>query len=667
VRWLQTAWAESLDGVAQGLAITDNEVDWLLAEPGAVLAAEERFYALDPESRQLSWDLAAAEERLETEERWTTLCQAFALSPPERHLLALAAAVAIEPSLRRVYGYLQDDATRQDATPALAAQLFAWESSFSVPPHAPLAKWWLARPVDTADGGWSALARWVVDPVVAGWLAGQDASDPALEGAVAWRSRPVEAEAVTLFPALLNEIMGFVASLRDESDGHAAAPAIALELIGPAGSGRRTLAAQIAAALGADLLVVNVPALLPADLPFELGRERIVRAGRLARLHGALLCWSEVETTDSRLLPAMQAEAAVVILTAARPTAPLSGDAVVRRRFTLPALASAERAALWDRLTGVAAPAVIRDWQLTPGELAAAARVVPAGAEAVAAICRQLVQPGDSDLFAPLPCPYTWDDIVLAPTLRQHLAELEAQAGLRVAVYDEWGFARLTPLGRGITALFAGPSGTGKTMAAQVLARALGMELLRVDLAGVVNKYIGETEKRLRAVFVACERAGVLLLFDEADALFGKRTQTKDAHDRFANIEIDYLLQRMEQFDGLAVLATNRKGDIDPAFLRRLRFIVDFLPPGPEQRLQLWRRALPERTPAGDPLLDGIDWDALATRPALTGAEIANAALAAAFLARAEGGRITMTHVRHAVRRELAKQGLTVRLSEKEG
>ena len=164
---------------------------------------------------------------------------------------------------------------------------------------------------------------------------------------------------------------------------------------------------------------------------------------------------------------------------------------------------------------------------------------------------------------------------------------------------DDWGFARLTPLGRGMTALFAGPSGTGKTMAAQVLARSLGLELYRVDLAGVVNKYIGETEKHLRAVFDACERAPVLLFFDEADALFGRRTQVSDAHDRFANIEIDYLLQRMEQFDGVAVLATNRKGDLDTAFVRRLRFTIDFAPPTIAERERLWRLALedaPTRT-----------------------------------------------------------------------
>src|SRR5262249_51990272 len=162
----------------------------------------------------------------------------------------------------------------------------------------------------------------------------------------------------------------------------------------------------------------------------------------------------------------------------------------------------------------------------------------------------------------------------------------------------------------------------------------------RVDLAGVMNKYIGETEKNLRRVFDACERANVLLFFDEADALFGQRMQVKDAHDRFANIEIDYLLQRMEQFDGIAILATNRRGDIDTAFLRRVRFIIDFFPPGVAERRALWTLALPAATATGEPLLDGIDCDVLAQRLEMTGADIKSAAMGAAFLARSEGTRI---------------------------
>ena len=269
---------------------------------------------------------------------------------------------------------------------------------------------------------------------------------------------------------------------------------------------------------------------------------------------------------------------------------------------------------------------------------------------------------GTPELLSPLPLPFTWADLVLSQATTTHLRELQAQAAARARVLDDWRFSRLTSLGRGTTALFAGPTGTGKTMAAQVLARSLGLSLYRVDLAGIVSKYIGETEKHLRELFGACERAPVLLLFDEADALFGKRTQVSDAHDRYANIEIDYMLQRMEQFDGIAVLATNRKADLDTAFVRRLRFIIDFAPPTADERERLWRLALEGASDIeGRPLVDELDWARLARDLDLTGAAIKSAAVAAAFLACDEGGPIAERHVLAAARRELAKQGVVVR------
>lgn len=213
--------------------------------------------------------------------------------------------------------------------------------------------------------------------------------------------------------------------------------------------------------------------------------------------------------------------------------------------------------------------------------------------------------------------------------------------------------------------MFAGPSGTGKTMAVQVLARALGLRIRRVDLSAVVNKYVGETEKHLKLVWDACEREPVILFIDEADALFGQRTQVKDAHDRFANTQINYLLQRMEQFDGIVILATNRKEDLDRAFLRRLRFIIDFLPPAPAERLRLWERALPAFGPGKVPLLDeGIPWRTLAEEIDLTGAGIKSAALRAAFLARGEGARIATRHILTAARRELEKNGHVLRAGD---
>jgi len=243
----------------------------------------------------------------------------------------------------------------------------------------------------------------------------------------------------------------------------------------------------------------------------------------------------------------------------------------------------------------------------------------------------------------------TWADIVLPKeeeTLLRHLAD---QVGERTAVYDDWGFRARMNRGLGISALFAGESGTGKTMAAEVIANALRLALYRIDLSAVVSKYIGETETNLRRLFDAAEDGGAILFFDEADALFGKRSEVRDSHDRYANIEINYLLQRMEAYRGLAILATNMKGALDQAFLRRLRFVVTFPFPGRPEREAIWRRAWPDATPTHD-----LDYAHLA-RFTLTGGSIANVALNAAFRASARGSEVTMPVVLAALRTELRK------------
>jgi SpoVK/Ycf46/Vps4 family AAA+-type ATPase len=254
----------------------------------------------------------------------------------------------------------------------------------------------------------------------------------------------------------------------------------------------------------------------------------------------------------------------------------------------------------------------------------------------------------------------TWDDLVLPGALAARLRELVAQVGGRPVVYDEWGFGASLGRAHGITALFAGPSGTGKTLAAEVVAGALGIDLQRIDLAGVVDKYIGETEKHLRTVFDAAEHSGALLFFDEADALFGKRTDVRDSHDRYANIEVDYLLQRMENYPGLAVLATNRKAALDPAFLRRLRFVLDFPFPDAASRRRIWEATLPAAAPTDD-----LDLDALA-RLELAGGSIVNVAVNAAFGAAAHDRAIAMDHMAAAARAELAKLDRMVRDGELE-
>jgi SpoVK/Ycf46/Vps4 family AAA+-type ATPase len=248
---------------------------------------------------------------------------------------------------------------------------------------------------------------------------------------------------------------------------------------------------------------------------------------------------------------------------------------------------------------------------------------------------------------------YTWDDIVLPRGRVEQLEEICAQARYRQQVFEQWGFKRKIALGKGLSALFVGPSGTGKTMAADIIASDLGLDLYKIDLSGVVSKYVGETEKNLSQIFDAAEQSNAVLFFDEADAVFGKRSEVKDAHDRYANIETNYLLQRMEEYEGIVILASNFPKNIDDAFTRRLRFIVEFPLPDEAHRLQIWQQIFPTDMPRGA----DIDLGFLSRKLKLTGGNIKNIALHAAFLAAAQTGVVTMEHIIRATKREFQKMG----------
>ncbi|MDQ6661379.1 MAG: ATP-binding protein, partial [Chloroflexota bacterium] len=263
--------------------------------------------------------------------------------------------------------------------------------------------------------------------------------------------------------------------------------------------------------------------------------------------------------------------------------------------------------------------------------------------------CRVQVRSRLDDLAQRIEPAATWNELVLPETQYQTLRDIATHVKHRTKVYETWGFASKGERGLGISTLFAGGSGTGKTMAAEVLANELRFDMYRIDLSQVVSKYIGETEKNLRRVFDAAEEGGTVLLFDEADALFGKRSEVRDSHDRYANIEVSYLLQRMEAFHGLSILTTNLKNSLDSAFLRRIRFIIHFPFPDIAQRCEIWRHTFPTNTPT-----EGLDEKKLA-RLNVTGGNIRNIALNAAFLAADADEPVRMTHLLRAARSEYAK------------
>lgn len=647
VLWMRHQWAKE---TTQGLAISDAEVDRILSPSGA---DEIEFYREDPEARELSEQIEAAEAAVRADARWSHLVRRFGLSPNDAALLRLALMVAYDPWWRRVCGYLHDDATANHATSWLAASLAMEEQIATVHTTSPLVRWHLLTPYDRSMPPWSATTPWQADPHLYSWLSDGTSLDPAIAPYTRTGSAPLHRSG--LYPETQERIISVVEGLR--RDGTTAE----IEIVAPPGAGRRTLVNRVCAQLQTAWLSVDAEALFTEPNARELA-SRVLRS---AIFDDAAVYWHNADSVDSKLLRQVSGQLPLTFFGVTAPLATPPANEAVRLSFDLPKLSTRERRALWIEMGGSPEFETLLDSPLLPGEMHTAIVATAAGPRSVRETSAALLRQSAGDLFTDLPLPYEWNDIVLPSGVEAQLRELEQQVRLRYAVLEEWGFERLTPLGRGIAAMFAGPSGTGKTMAVQVLARALGLRIRRVDLSAVVNKYVGETEKHLKLVWDACEREPVILFIDEADALFGQRTQVKDAHDRFANTQINYLLQRMEQFDGIVILATNRKEDLDRAFLRRLRFIIDFLPPAPAERLRLWERALPAFGPGKVPLLDeGIPWRTLAEEIDLTGAGIKSAALRAAFLARGEGARIATRHILTAARRELEKNGHVLRAGD---
>ncbi len=436
------------------------------------------------------------------------------------------------------------------------------------------------------------------------------------------------------------------------------------QLIGPDSASKVEIARQASAALGRQLYRMG-----PEALPSQV--TEVETLGRLWQRESLLLPVSLYIDTDDAESAAPELRSALHRFLSRGVGLVFVGSREVRDRLgtaSFPVLVdkptSAEQHAAWiSVLEARGKPDAERSAQLLAGQFNLGLEEIHQTAAAFAGdeedaepaaerlwrACRDVARPGLDRLAERLELKATWDDLVLPEEPMALLKQIAGQVRERYTVYDEWGFTGKMNRGYGISALFTGESGTGKTMAAEVIANELKLNLYRIDLSGVVSKYIGETEKNLRRLFDAAEQGGAILFFDEADALFGKRSEVKDSHDRYANIEINYLLQRMEAFGGLAILATNMKGALDQAFMRRLRFIVNFQFPGVVERRRIWERAFPPSLPKEE-----LDLDRLA-KLAVTGGNIHSIALNAAFMAAQNGKSVTMPKVLAAARMELRK------------
>jgi ATPase family associated with various cellular activities (AAA)/Winged helix domain, variant len=573
------------------------------------------------------------------------LVAAFGLSPFERDVLLLCAGVELEARFGSLCASAAGDERTRRPSFSLALAALSDPHWSALAPAAPLRFYRLVE-VDPGDSVVAGPLR--IDERVLHHLTGIDYLDERLRGLVL----PVVVPRG--LPGSHEEVAAELAQI------HLGSVAPVVSLSGADADCRRDVAASACARLGLTLHVLRA-----VDIPIHASE----RDG-FARLweRESVLCRSgllvevddDADAADVRRRVAALADSlgGLLVVAAREPVAELRGRVI---RLEVPRVRPAEQRAIWAETLGERAPALdgavdtlVAHFDLGPEAIGAAcAQAANVGDGDLAAAlwesCRRHARPKLDDLAQRIEALAGWEDLVLPQTELAVLAEISMHVRGRGRVYEEWGFARKSARGLGVSVLFEGPSGTGKTMAAEVLARDLRLDLYRIDLSQVVSKYIGETEKNLRRVFDAADIGGAILLFDEADALFGKRSDVKDSHDRYANIEVSYLLQRMEAYRGLAILTTNRRDALDEAFLRRIRFVVRFPFPDREERIDIWRRIFPEEAP-----LEGVDEQVLAEL-SLAGGNIRNIALFAAFLAADEDVPIAMPHLARAAARECAK------------
>ncbi|MBI3900063.1 MAG: ATP-binding protein [Gammaproteobacteria bacterium] len=578
------------------------------------------------------------------------LARRLGLSEFERHVMLLCIAMELDTRIGGLCARAQQESARPYPTFALALALFdqpAWEA---LSPERPLRYW---RLLEINQTGAQPLIGSVLkaDERIVNYVKGLNYLDDRLTSLM----KPVVIEEAVLPPSQAALADGIVDGLRKLEES---VRLPVFQLLGADSQSKLMVAQRAAARLGLMLYRLPADALPAATTDYETFVRLWQRESNLLPL-ALMIDAAHVDRAGNTQVPAIQRLFAsglgLVFLDTREPWSDVAKDSVL---LDVAKPTPAEQRAAWVEVLGDTAAehagrlAAQFNFNL-PTIRAIAADARQSGRQPVADAlwqeCLRRTRPTLDQLAQALETKATWDDIELAPAEKNLLYQIAQQVGTRSAVYDNWGFRQRMNRGFGISVLFAGESGTGKTMAAEIIANELGLMLYRIDLSAVVSKYIGETEKNLRKLFDAAEDGGAILFFDEADALFGKRSEVKDSHDRYANIEINYLLQRMEAYRGLAILATNMKAALDGAFLRRLRFIVNFAFPGVAERKAIWQKAFPREMPRA-----ALDYDRLA-KFNLTGGSIHNIALNAAFLAAAAGTKVTMPLLLDAMRTEFRK------------
>ncbi len=598
------------------------------------------------------------------------LSELFNLDPFEVDALLICLAPELDMRYEKLYSYLQNDVTRKRPTVDLLLKLlsFSWEErlhareKFSA--SAPLIKNRILHLIGDVHS--PLLSKSIkVDERIISFLSGSGELEPGLRNF----SEVVEPKRnfndIILTDDSKNTLMRLI---KQHSD---------IKLIfyfhGAYGTGKKMAAEAVCKELGMPLLVVDSKVLK------EESSETLILIIREALLQNSSLYIEGFDALFEKdagiiegILKVLDSFPGLIFLSGERqwePAGILKNHSFIRLEFPVPSFAI--RKCLWESfLNGNASEdvdinALASKFNLSGGQIKDAiftARNVAMAKKSIEARlslddlyygCRSQSNKSLISFAKKITPHYTWDDIVLLKDTKEHLKDVCGYIKYRGTVYAEWGFDKKLSLGKGLNVLFSGPSGTGKTMAAEVIADEVKLDLYKIDLSNVVSKYIGETEKNLSKIFKEAETSNAILFFDEADALFGKRSEVKDAHDRYANIEIGYLLQKMEEYEGAVLLATNLSKNIDDAFLRRMQFMIEFPFPDELQRMGIWKGIFPTDAP----LAQDIDLKFLSEKLKLAGGNIKNIALSAAFHAAEESGAIGMHHIMHAAKREYQKIG----------
>lgn len=679
----------------KGLVISDEEVAHLLQESGSgpdsgkALTAEqaELIESLEKLTRQIQERRAAsAEEKAYLS--LPALADLFRLTRFEEQCLLICLAPELDRKYEKLYAYIQDDVTRKKPSVSLALDLLQLSMADKLAaravfdPQAPLLKYRLVQMFDGhGDGPSPLLSRFLkLDDRIVNFLLGFKRIDTRIAPFARVVSRHT-VQSPTVNEGLLQRLRNF---FRAQFDGQKPAqPNIIFHLFGPYGSGKQTVVEAAAAELNMPVICGDVEKMMNGQMPFE---DAVWLLAREAALLPAVLC---LERTDCLLAEEEKNRAGLQsLLSAIRTYSQLTflvgeqvwhPQGVFQDEVFIPInlaefSAKATKQTWQDQANGHHQFAQGTDWGILaskfnfrPGQvrdaLAAADHLArwrspenPAiTMDDLHAACRDQSTPKLSTLARKIEPKYAWEDIVLPEDQLSQLKEICRQAKYREKVYGEWGFGRKLSRGRGLNALFFGPPGTGKTMAAEVIAKQLQLDLYQIDLSQVVSKYIGETEKNLHKIFEEAQSSNAILSFGEADTLISKRTEVRDAHDRYANIEVGYLLQKMEEYEGIAILDTNMRSNIDEAFVRRMQFIVEFPFPDEESRRRIWQVTFPRETP----LAPEVDFSLLARTIKLAGGNIKNIGLASAFYAASDGRSVGLPHLAEAARREFQKIGRT--------